>query len=52
MAGFCTDLPILYLSRVYTLAGLRTYDAATGMFSTTLKIDWVTHGKKVKCVIN
>jgi len=42
MAGFYTDLPTIYLSRLYALASMHTYDAATGIFSTTLKIDWVT----------
>jgi len=30
---------ILYLSRLYAK---HTYDTATGIFSTTVKIDWVT----------
>jgi len=41
MAGFYTDLPA-NLSRLYALASMHIYDAATGIFSTTLKIDWVT----------
>jgi len=35
-----TDLP--YLSRLYALASMHSYDAATGIFSATLKIDRVT----------
>jgi len=36
------QISLLYLSRLYTLASTHTYDAATGIFSITLKIDWVT----------
>jgi len=39
MAGFYTDLPIIPVSLIRTC---HTYDAATGIFSITLKIDWVT----------
>jgi len=41
MAGFYTDLPNIPVSLI-ALASMHTYDAATGIFSITLKIDWVT----------
>jgi len=37
-----TSLLYIYLSRLYAQASMHSYDAATGIFSTTLKIDWVT----------
>jgi len=43
----CTDLGSLqHLSRLFAQASMYTYDAATGIFSTTLKIDCVTHGER------
>jgi len=42
MAGFHIQVSLLYLSLLYALASMHTYDAATGIFSTTLKIDWVS----------
>jgi len=41
MAGFYTDLPIIPVSLVRASQHAH-YDAATGIFRITLKIDWVT----------
>jgi len=42
MADLYTDHPIIPVLLIRASHHAHTYDAATGIFSTTLKIDWVT----------